>query len=180
MKKQVFLIISLIASFYSWSIEKEPVKSQITDVTVYLQGAQVFRKANFNVKPGVTDIIIDGICPTIDPKSLQVKASGNLVIIDSKYSLFYPKPEEVKTIDGIPLKVKKEIHVLQDSMANLSYELQELQDEIDVLNAQKNIISNNGAIRGQGKVNDSIQLLKQAIEYYNIKMNDIIELQSLT
>jgi uncharacterized protein (TIGR02231 family) len=173
MKKQVFLIISLIASFYSWSIEKEPVKSQITDVTVYLQGAQVFRKANFNVKPGVTDIIIDGICPTIDPKSLQVKASGNLVIIDSKYSLFYPKPEEVKTIDGIPLKVKKEIHVLQDSIANLSYELQELQDEIDVLNAQKNIISNNGAIRGQGKVNDSIQLLKQAIEYYNIKMNEI-------
>lgn len=173
MKKQFILILSLMASTLSWSSEKEPVKSQITDVTVYLQGAQIYRKASFTIKPGVTDIIIDGICPTIDPKSLQVKASGNLVIIDSKYSLFYPKPEEVKTIDGIPLKVKKDIHLLQDSISNISYEIQEIQDEIDVLNAQKNIISNNGAIRGQGKVNDSIQLLKQAIEYYNLKMNEI-------
>lgn len=173
MKKHLIFILSLMTSALSWSNEKEPVKSQITDVTVYLQGAQVYRKANFTVKPGVTDIIIDGICPTIDPKSLQVKASGNLVIIDSKYSLFYPKPEEVKTIDGIPLKVKKDIHLVQDSINTISYEIQELQDEIDVLNAQKNIISNNGVIRGQGKVNDSIQLLKQAIEYYNQKMNEI-------
>lgn len=173
MKKQFILILSLMASTLSWSNEKESVKSQITDVTVYLQGAQIYRKASFTIKPGVTDIIIDGICPTIDPKSLQVKASGNMVIIDSKYSLFYPKPEEVKTIDGIPLKVKRDIHFLQDSISNISYEIQEIQDEIDVLNAQKNIISNNGAIRGQGKVNDSIQLLKQVIEYYNLKMNEI-------
>lgn len=153
--------------------EKEYVKSSITDVTVYMQGAQVFRKASYTIKPGISEIIIDGICPTIDPKSLQVKASGNLIIIDSKYSLYYPKPEPVKTIDGIPLKIKKDISLLEDSIQSISFELLEIQDEIDVLMAQKNIIANNGAIRGQGKVNDSIQLLKQAIEYYHLKMNEI-------
>ena len=172
MKKLITLILVAI-SFTSFAIEKENVKSTISDVTVYLQGAQVFRKANFTVKPGVTQIIIDGICPTIDPNSIQVKAFGNLVILDSKYSLFYPKPESVKMIDGLPLKVKKDINLLEDSLLVMTYDIMEIQDEIDVLNATKNILSNNGAIKGQGKVNDSIQLLKQAVEYYSLKMNEL-------
>ena len=57
---------------------------------------------------------------------------------------------------------------------NANIKFQEIQDEIDVLNATKSILSNNGAIRGQGKVNDSIQLLKQAVDYYAVKMNEII------
>ena len=153
--------------------EKENIKSTITEVTVYTQGAQVFRKANYNVKPGITEIIIDGICPTIDPKSLQVKALGNVVILDSKYSLFYPEPESVKSLDGLPLKIRKDILALEDSLLALGYEIQEIQDEIDVLNAAKSILSNNGAVRGQGKVNDSIPLLKQAVDYYTTKMNEL-------
>ncbi|MBL4862549.1 MAG: DUF4139 domain-containing protein, partial [Crocinitomicaceae bacterium] len=39
--------------------------------------------------------------------------------------------------------------------------------------ATKNILANNGAIRGQGKVNDSIQLLKEAIDYYTLKMMEV-------
>ena len=171
--KKLFAFVLLMSSFTAWATEKENVKSSITEVTVYMQGAQVFRKASYTVKPGITEIIIDGICPTIDPKSIQVKATGNIVILDSKYSLFYPKPEEVKLIDGLPLKVKKDIAVLEDSILMVNYELMEIQDEIDVLNATKAILSNNGAIRGTGKVNDSIQLLKQAVEYYTVKMNEL-------
>lgn len=173
MKKILFVSLSFLLSVpVLRAAEKENVKSSITEVTVYTQGAQIFRKASYNVKPGITEIIIDGICPTIDAKSLQVKATGNIVILDSKYSLFYPEPEETK-LEGLPLKIRKDILLLEDSLSSLGYELQEIQDEIDVLNATKSILSNNGAIRGQGKVNDSIQLLKQAVDYYTIKMNEI-------
>ncbi len=171
--KRIIAFALLLSSFTAWSAEKENVKSTITDVTVYMEGAQVFRKASFNVKPGITEIIIDGICPTIDANSIQVKAFGNVVILDSKYSLFYPQPEVVKMIDGLPLKVKKDIYLLEDSLLVLGYDMMEIQDEIDVLNATKNILANNGAIRGSGKVNDSIQLLKQAVEYYALKMNEL-------
>ena len=57
------------------------------------------------------------------------------------------------------------ISLLEDSIAITNYTLRELQDEIDVYTATKSILANNGAIRGQGKVNDSIGLLKHAIEY---------------
>jgi uncharacterized protein (TIGR02231 family) len=173
MKKIFASLFILCFASQLFAGDKENVKSTITDVTVYTQGAQIFRKATYNVKPGITEIIIDGICPTIDAKSLQVKATGNIVILDSKYSMFYPEPKVTSTVDGLPLKIRKDIQFLQDSINAIQFDLQEIQDEIDVLNATKSILSNNGAIRGQGKVNDSIQLLKQAVDYYAIKMNEI-------
>ena len=158
--------------FQAGATEKEIVKSTLTEVTVYSQGAQLHHKANFNVKVGVTEIIIEGISPYIDPRSIQVKATGNIVILDSKYSTFYPQPTAV-SVDGIPLKIKKDIKLLEDSLKTLGFDIQEIQDEIDVLNATKNILTNNGVIRGQGKVNDSLNLLKQAVDYYSLKMVEL-------
>ena len=171
--KRIFLLWSILFCFSSsFAGDKEIIKSTISDVTVYTNGAQVYRKANFTAKVGVTELIIEGVSPNIDPRSLQVKAFGNVVIIDSKYDTYYPEPVKPK-LEGLPLKIRNDIRLLQDSLDNLNYDLRELQDEIDVLNTSKNIISNNGAIRGQGKVNDSIQLLKQAVEYYQAKMNEL-------
>ncbi len=162
----------VITSFITFANEKETIKGSITEVTVYAQGAQIHNKGSYTVKPGITELIIEGVSPYIDSKSLQVKATGSVVLLDSKYRLYYPKPEPV-TIDGLPLKVKKDIMLLEDSIKNINYDIQEIQDEIDVLNSTKSILSNNGAIRGQGKVNDSINLLKQAIDYYSVKMMEI-------
>jgi uncharacterized protein (TIGR02231 family) len=158
--------------FQAGATEKEIVKSTLTEVTVYSQGAQLHHKANFNVKIGVTEIIVEGISPFIDARSIQVKATGNVVILDSKFSTYYPQPTAV-SVDGVPLKIKKDIKLLEDSLKTLAFDIQEIQDEIDVLNATKNILTNNGVIRGQGKVNDSLNLLKQAVDYYSLKMVEL-------
>jgi hypothetical protein len=172
MKKIIMMSILVMSTFITFGNEKETIKGSISEVTVYAQGAQIHNKGSYTIKPGITELIIEGISPYIDAKSLQVKATGNVVILDSKYRLFYPKPEPV-SLAGLPLKIKKDISLLEDSIRSISYDLQEIQDEIDVLNSTKNILANNGAIRGQGKVNDSINLLKQAIDYYTIKMTEI-------
>jgi uncharacterized protein (TIGR02231 family) len=172
MKKSIVLIFGLLVQVYSFANEKEIVKGIVTDVTVYAQGAQLFQKASYTVKPGISEIIMEGISPYIDANSLQVKASGSIIILDSKYSLYYPKPE-TSSIEGLPLKVRKEIQLLEDSIRLMNYDIQEIQDEIDVLNTTKSILANNGAIRGQGKVNDSINLLKQAVDYYATKMLEL-------
>lgn len=158
--------------FQAGATEKEIVKSTLTEVTVYSQGAQLHHKANFNVKIGITEIIVEGISPYIDARSIQVKATGNVVILDSKFSTYYPQPTAV-TVDGIPLKIQKDIKLLEDSLKIMAFDIQEIQDEIDVLNATKNILTNNGVIRGQGKVNDSLNLLKQAVDYYSLKMVEL-------
>ena len=160
--------------------EEEIVKSSISKVTVYSQGAQVYRTASYSIGKGVTEVIIEGVSPYIDANSLQVNATGSVVILDSKYSTFYPSPNTTP-LEGLPLKIRNSIKFLEDSIKTISYDIQEFQDEIDVLVATKNILANNGAMRGQGKVNDSINLLKQALEYYSVKMLEINKkIQKLT
>ena len=172
MKKIIGIGVVMACMFPAKALDKEIVKSTISEVTVYAQGAQIFQKANYSLKPGTTEIIIEGISPFIDAKSLQVKATGNSIILDSKYSVFYPKPVEV-SLEGLPLKIRRDIQLLEDSIKFIGYDIQDIQDDIDVMLATKTILSNNGAIRGQGKVNDSINLLKQAVDYYTLKMSEI-------
>jgi uncharacterized protein (TIGR02231 family) len=172
MKKLIALICIVLVTASANATDDKIVKSTISKVTVFSQGAQVYRSANYNVSQGVTQIIIEGVSPKIDANSLQVNASGNVIILDSKYSLFYPEPAKVE-LSGLPLKIRKSIGYLEDSIQKMDYEILTYQDEIDVLVATKNILANNGAIRGQGKVNDSIQLLQQAIDYYTFKMMEI-------
>jgi uncharacterized protein (TIGR02231 family) len=172
MNKIMTLVCSLALGTFLLANEKELIKSTLNEATVYSQGAQLHHKASYTIKAGITEISIEGISSYIDPKSLQVKATGNVVIIDSKYSLFYPQPE-VKANEGIPAKIVKELAQLTDSLELLGFDLKEIQDEIAIYKAAQNIISMNGAVRGSGKVNDSINLLKQTVEYYTNKMNEI-------
>lgn len=170
--KKVMLSLFVALIFNAQATEKEIVKAQITEVTVYAQGAQLFQKANYSIKPGISEIIIEGISPYIDQNSLQVKASGSVVILDSKYSLFQPTHTVVNEAT-IPLKIRREIRQVEDSLKMLGFDLLEIQDEIDVLTTAKSIIANNGTLRNQGKVTDSLNLLKQAVEYYSSKVLEI-------
>ena len=69
MKKILIAFCLVLSSNCLHATEKEIIKSTLTDVTVYAQGAQLHHKANYSVKIGVTEIIIEGISSFIDPKS---------------------------------------------------------------------------------------------------------------
>lgn len=150
------------------------IKSSISKVTVYQQGAQIQEKAAYTVSKGISTLIIEGISPSIDPNSIQINASGSVVLLETKYSIYYPVPEPIENgTNEIPVKIQREITLLQDSLFDLEYEMSTIQYQIDVLNSEKRIIENNGTIKGQGKVNDSIPLLKDALLFYHEKMNQI-------
>ncbi|MBL1280282.1 MAG: DUF4139 domain-containing protein [Fluviicola sp.] len=171
--KNLIILFSIICFASNANANDEKiVKSKIAKVTVYSQGAQVYRKASYSVTKGITEIVIDGVSNNIDNNSLQVNATGNVIILDTKYAIHYP---EVKTpkLEGLSLKTRRKILALEDSIYNINYVVRAIQDEIDVYQATKNILKNNGAIRGQGKVNDSIGLLKDAIDYYTKKMMEV-------
>ena len=158
--------------FNSFAENEKTIKSSITDVTVYQQGAQISRKAYYNASSGVTQFIVNGISPQIDPKSIQVNGTGNIVILDSKYNIDYPKPVKTQPQTKNP-KLERELNALNDSLFEIQFDLMTIQNKIDVLNQQKSILQNNGTIKGVGKVNDSIPLLKDALLFYAARMNDI-------
>ena len=172
MKKSFILTCLLFTSTWLRATDKETIKATLTEVTVYAQGAQMHHKANYSVNAGVTEIIIEGISAFIDPKSNQVKGTGDLVLLDTKFSFYYPQPTNALN-QGTSLKIKRDIQLLEDSLRVMDFDIRDIQDEINVLNASKSIIASNGMVRSVGKVNDSINLLKQTIEYYTLKMNEL-------
>ena len=172
MKSIIFLFTFVGLNAFS-GVQVE-VKSKIKNVIVYQQGAQINRQGSFNLKKGINELVIRGVSPHIDPNTLQINASGNLVILDSKHIIKYPEPiAENATSNEIPVKIKNEILRLQDSLFDLSYDQTAVKNKMEVLNSQKRIIENNGTIMGKGKVNDSIPLLRDALAFYFEEMNNI-------
>jgi uncharacterized protein (TIGR02231 family) len=172
MKIKVLLSLTLFASTL-FANDKVTVKSSLHSVTVYTQGAQLQHKANYTIKAGLSEVIVEGISPQISAGTIQVKASGAVVILDSKYEYYYPQPNVQVNATEIPLKIRNAIKVLEDSIRIVNFELRDINDEIEVLVAARKIIISNGAVKGQGKVNDSIQLLKSTVDYYTTKVSEL-------
>ena len=162
----------LMASNLLFAEDKKIRKASLTEATVYTNGVQLRSKVYYTATNGINEIIIEGISGNIDPKTIQVSATGKVVILDSKYSLYYPKLSHEETADEVK-KVRLQISKLKDSILYLSYDISDIQDEINVYTEAKNILKTNGVMRSQGKVNDSIVLLKEALELYTFKMNQL-------
>ena len=172
MKINLLLSIALLSSTLLAN-DKVTVKSTLHSVTVYTQGAQLQHKANYTIKAGLSEVIVEGISPQIAAGTIQVKATGAVVILDSKYEYYYPQPQLELVARDLPPKIKSAIRVLEDSIMLVNFELRDINDEIEVLVAARKIIISNGAVKGQGKVNDSIQLLKATVDYYTTKVSEL-------
>ena len=172
MKIKLFLSLALIASTL-FANDKVTVKSTLHSVTVYTQGAQLQHKANYTIKAGLSEVIVEGISPQIAAGTIQVKATGAVVILDSKYEYYYPQPNVQFNATELPLKIRNAIKAIEDSIKLVNFELRDINDEIEVLVAARKIIISNGAVKGQGKVNDSIQLLKSTVDYYTTKVSEL-------
>ena len=172
MKINLLLSIALLTSTLLAN-DKITVKSTLHSVTVYTQGAQLQHKANYTIKAGLSEVIVEGISPQISAGTIQVKATGAVVILDSKYEYYYPQPKLEFVVRELPPKIKLAIKAIEDSIRLVNFELRDINDEIEVLVAARKIIISNGAVKGQGKVNDSIQLLKATVDYYTTKVSEL-------
>ena len=58
-------------AFAQYKRETE-LKTSISDVTVFLNGAQLTRTGNVSIKPGQTVIIAKGLSPFVNERSIQI------------------------------------------------------------------------------------------------------------
>lgn len=176
MKKLIlFATISLFTTSL-FGLEKEKhVESKVSDVTVFLQGAQIKRKAKVYVEKGISKIYFDGVTQYLDKNNIQVKGIGNFIILDVSHNVHYPVPKTDPDAGKMPAHILKEIKFLEDSISVSSWKLKKLQAKRDVYKSEKSILINSGVIKGQ-KDNDSIPLLKDALDYYRLKLIEINKL----
>lgn len=167
--KSIALIFSLIV-FYSVSYaENKTIENTIEAVTVYTNGAQIEREGYYYVGKGTHTLFFESISPNIDRRTIQVEGTGSIIIMDAQYESYYPESKSTP-VSNIPKNLLNKIQNVEDSIVLINNELARIQMEKSVYESEKNIILNNGMMKGNGKVNDSIQLLRDALLLYHDKM----------
>ena len=174
--KYLFLTLLLFAGWQTKANEY-PVESKLKSVTVYTQGAQIHRSATYKIATGVHEVIIEGVSPRIDARSLQISGTGNVIILDSKYDVHYPKPDEIEDANALPYTIRKKISALEDSIFNQRYVVAGLTNQMTVVQSSENMIKSNPIMQGKGKVGDSLELLQKSLEYYQKKLMELSSLR---
>lgn len=147
-------IVSRVERFYSTEnlviknsgeTEKE-IQSKITQVTVFLQGAQITREAEAQLSAGKTILKLTGISPYIDERSIQVKGEGEFTILSVNH-----KKDFLKSMEDTP-EVKdllKKIEDLERKTEDEKILLEILKEKESFLITNKNIGGRDEAIQAE-------------------------------
>ncbi len=160
MKAITFLFASLLfSSAFSQQMAEKEIKTEVHEVTVFLDGAQVTRKKALDLPAGKTIIRFTGLSPFIDAKSVQVKAEGELTVLSVNHQQNY--------LD----KMEK-----SDDLVDLEKQLENIENSIQVENTHLSIISEELAFlkenRDIGGKNEQVNItnLQQASAFYSERL----------
>ncbi len=167
LKTTFLVILFLSATLYTNAENKEVIiKSKIDKVTVFLSSAQVFRSGTLSINTGTYELIFDGVSPLINESSIQVNGTGNYTILDVKHRIKPVLPVE----NVIPVKITKDIKIIEDSLTALNFEIDDFTSQSDVLKFEKHLIETNKMLTGGS---DTIPEIKEGFTYIRAQLMDI-------
>ncbi len=163
MKALNILLLSLIFSnLFSQEIPNKEIKSEVKEVTVFLDGAQIIRKKTVDLSKGKAIIKFINLSPFIDAKSIQVKAEGELIVLSVNHQQNY--------LD----KIEK-----SSELTNLENQLETIEDKIKVESTYLSIIKEELAFlqanRDIGGKNEQLNVtnLQLASDFYSSKLTSL-------
>lgn len=159
-----FLAILFIHPVNSSAQEKEiHINSKISEVTVFLNGAQILREGTLSIPGGMANVVFENLPGTISPSSLQVVTDNSAVTIHSVVH----RVNYLKDMPKTPY-----IIALEDSAEMLRYRLEELANKRYVMENEQNLLLANKAIGGQ---NTGVQVaeLEDAADFFRSRLTEI-------
>lgn len=155
------LLLSLFLPNLATAQSQKTISSEVTDVTVYLDGAAITRTARVALNTGVTEVKITGLSNTIDASSLQVTGGGNATILSAGYQVNYLEP-----VDN-PIVLQ-----LTDSSEMLQYQIEKLENQQAAFGEELNLIIANRNFGGKENAIDAIDLEDMA-DFFRIRITDV-------
>ncbi len=163
-----FIAIALFLPAFSAKTEKT-VSSKINHVTVYLNGAQVKRKGKVTLKKGINTLFFQNVSPYLNAKTIQISGLGDYIILDSKKSIKYPKPEETKVIPNKNLAL---IAKMRDSIKDLNFERNGVSAKLNHLNTERKYLMANKIY-----YKDTLPVFKESLAYLRKQLFEITEME---
>lgn len=162
LKHSLFLFLLLFSiCLESRSQEQKEIilKTNITEATVFIKGAQVSRKKSVDLLPGKTKIRFTSLSPYIDAKSIQMRVDNDVMVISVNHQTNYLDSLEMSIETK---KIEKQFETLANRLAEERTNRDVIKDEINFLNENRKI---GGTTNGV-----SLLSLKETTIYYSERM----------
>lgn len=142
---------------------EKATESKITNVTVFLNKAQVMREAWTKIDAGRTELVISGLTSQLDPQSIQVSGKGSFVILGISHRQNYLNE----------FNVPKSLKLLKDSLESLQKQNVLEQSQKEILNKEEQMLLSNQKIGGTTQ-NLTVAELKAMADFYRTRLGDIV------
>ncbi len=163
MTNQLLTSALVVSSLVAAAQPDKPVDSKITDVTVFLNKAQVSRTVKTKVETGKTNLIVTGLSSQLDPQSVQVSGKGSIVILGTSHRQNYLNE----------FNLPKPLRMLKDSVETLQRQLILEQSQKEILNKEEQMLLSNQKIGGTNQ-NLTVAELKAMADFYRTRLSDIV------
>lgn len=163
MKAINILLLSLIFSnVFSQEILEKEIKTEVNEVTVFLDGAQIVRKKSVDLIKGKSIIKFVNLSPFIDAKSVQVKAEGELTVLSVNHQQNYlDKLEKSAELTDL----EKQLETIEDKIKLENTYLSIIKEELSFLQENRDIGGKNEQV--------SVTNLQQASDFYSNKLTSL-------
>ncbi|HLZ17897.1 MAG TPA: DUF4139 domain-containing protein, partial [Cyclobacteriaceae bacterium] len=149
--------------FHGFAQPAQNANSKITEVTVFLNRAQVTRQVKVQLNAGKTNLVIGGLTSMLDPQSIQVAGKGNFIILGTSHQQNYLSE----------LNMPKGLKNLKDSAELLQKQVQLGQSQKEILNKEEQMLVSNQKIGGTSQ-NLTVAELKAMADFYRGRLSDIV------
>ena len=160
--KTILVLITLMGFSMMQAQEQKEISSEISDVVVYLKGAQVTRTANVSVGSGKSILLFKGLTPRLNANSLQVAAGNGITILSVNHSIDYLESQKS---DALAQKLVNRRDELQDSIA-----LNKNSRQIYI--KEREMLVSNQSIGGQ-QTGVNVEQLIKATDFFRQRLTEI-------
>jgi len=161
MKTIIFLIFILCCVDMQSQEKKDiTVKSEVSEVIVFINGAQVLRKKTIELNQGQSILKFVDLSPYLDSKSVQVKVNEDVIVLSVNHQFNY--------IDSAAKS--KELNDLDIHLQAVNEKLKIENVNIEIINEELNFLKDNRNIGGKNQ-EVSLLNLKETANYYGEKIS---------
>ena len=163
----ILLFFLVYNQSFAQEITEKEVKSKVVEATVFLKGAQVLRKETVKLTKGESIVKFTNLSPFIAPKSIQLKAGGELTVLGINHQQnFLDKSVKSEEL----LMLEKDLEEVNEKIELENTYLAIAQEEITFLQTNRLIGGKNETL--------NVATLKQAAEYYGNQLT-ALKLQTI-
>jgi len=140
----------------------KPIKSDLTDVTVFMSGAQLSRTGTVFLNPGTTQVVFEELSPNIIATSIQASGKGDFTILSVLHQFNYNKS----------LTKSKEVLALEDSLEKIQAQI-DYQTGVQTVYTQEAAMILANQVLGGANTGVKIQDLKDAADFFRTRLSEI-------